>query len=163
MYTLLCFDICFLAYLYNSVVMLALNHGISRVLDHISVNSIGMFNNLHPVSKKSKYFGQSSSSNSSLVGASCHLFSLTRTSSHQIAPITPIITFVMGCDESGKPMESSSPEFQNNIRLLRPGYHHVCSKQWRGISSCVNMIFLQFRFPDASSSGFIFIITLRFS
>ena len=34
-YTLPCFDICFLAYSYNQAVMLALNHGISRLLAHI--------------------------------------------------------------------------------------------------------------------------------
>ena len=74
------------------------------------------------------------------------------------AIITPTITIVMGRDESGKPMESSSPESQINTRLLRPGYHHVCSKQWQG-----NMMLLQFRFPEASSSGLTSINTRRTS
>ena len=56
-------------------------------------------------------------------------------------------------------MESSSPESQINTRLLRSGYHHVCSKQWQGNSSCVNMMLLQLRFSKASSSGSTSIIT----
>ena len=136
--------------------MLALNHGINRFLAHIFFVSIGMFRILHIVSKKSKSFRQS---NCSLVGASCLLFSLTRASSHLIAIITPTITIVMGRDESGKPMESSSPESQINIRLLRSGYHQVCSKQWQGNSSCVNMMLLQLRFPEVSSNGSTSIIT----
>ena len=65
----------------------------------------------------------------------------------------------MGCYESVKPMESSSPQSQIKTRLLRPGYHHVCSKQCQGISSCVDMMLLQLRFSEASISGFSSIIT----
>ena len=71
----------------------------------------------------------------------------------------PLITIVMGCDESGKPMASSSPQSQINTRLLSSCYHHVCSKQWQGNSSCVDMMLLQLRFPEASSSGSTSIIT----
>ena len=113
-----------------------------------------MFRILPIVSKRSKSFRQSNFGNCSLVGASCLLFSLTRASSHRIAIITPTITIVMGRDESGKPMESSSPESQINTRLLRSGYHQVCSKQWQGNSSCVNMMLLQLRFPEASSFSY---------
>ena len=80
-------------------------------------------------------------------------------SSHRIAIITPIITIVMGRDESGKPMESSSPESRINSRLIRSGYHHVCSKQWQGNSSCVSMMLLQLHFPEACCSGSTSIIT----
>ena len=55
---------------------------------------------------------------------------------------TPTVTIVMGCDESGKPMERSSPESQINTRLLRPRYHRFCSKQWHGNSSWVNIVLL---------------------
>ena len=116
-------------------------HGISRFLAHIFFTST--------VSKRSKSFRQFISCNCSLVGVSCLLFSFTRASSHRIAIITPTIIIVMGCDESGKPMESSSPQSQINTRLLRPGYHHVCSKQWQGNSSCVDMMLLQLRFNEA--------------
>ena len=34
LYTQLCFDICFLAFSYNHAVMLSLNHGISRLINH---------------------------------------------------------------------------------------------------------------------------------
>ena len=110
--------------------------------------SIGIFYILHIVSKRSKSFRQSNSCNYSFVGASCLLFSFTRASSHLIAIITPTITIVMGYDESGKPMESSSPQSQINTRYLHPGYHNVCSKQWQGNSSCVDMMLLQLRFPE---------------
>ena len=164
LYILLCFDICAstysaLAYSYNHAVMLALNHGISRLLAHVFSTSIELFKILHVVSKISKSFRQSNSRNCSFGGVSCLLFSLTWTSSHRIAIITPTITIVMGCDESGKPMESSSPQSQINTRLLRPGYDHVCSNQWQGNSLCVDMMLLQLRFPDASSSGSTSIIT----
>ena len=76
-----------------------------------------------------------------------------------VLPVTPTITIVMGCGESSKPMESSSPHSQINTRLLRPGYHHVCSKQWQRNSSCVDIMLLQLRFPEASSSGSTSIIT----
>ena len=135
--------------------MLALNHGISRLLAHIFFTSIGMFKILHIVSKRSKFFGQSNYCNCSFVGASCLLFS----SSHRIVIITSTITIVMGRDESGKPMESSSPQSQINSRLLGPGYYHVCSKQWQGNSSCVDMMLLQLRLPGACSSGSTSIIT----
>ena len=112
--------------------MLALNHGIRRLLAHIFFTSIGAFKNLHIVSKRFKSLRQADFCNCSLVGASCLLFSFTRASSHRIAIITPTITIVMGRDASSKPMESSSPQSQINTRLLRPGYHRVCSKQeWR--------------------------------
>ena len=139
--------------------MLALKHGISRLLAHIFFTSIGIFRVLHIVSKKSKSFRQSNSCNCSFVGACCLLFSFTRASSYRIAIITPTITIVMGCEESCKPMESGSPQSQINTRLLRPGYHHVCNKQWQGNSSCVYMMLLHLRFPEASSSGSTSIIT----
>ena len=139
--------------------MLALNHGISHLLAHSFFTSIGMFRILLVFSKRSKYFGQSNSYNCSLVGGSCRLFSFTRASSHHIAIITPTITIVMGSDESCKLIENSSSQTQINTRLLRPGYHHVCSKQWQGHSSCVSMRLLQLRFPDASSNGSTSIIT----
>ena len=112
-----------------------------------------MFKILYVVSKRSISFRQSNSCNCLFVGVSCLLFSFTWASSHCIAIITPIITIVMGCDESCKHMESSSQQSQINTRLLRLGYQHVCSKQWQGNSSCVDMMLLQLRFPEASSSG----------
>ena len=57
--------------------MLALNHGIRRLLAHIFFTSIGMFKILHIVPKKSKYFRQSNFCNCSLVGAACLLFSFS--------------------------------------------------------------------------------------
>ena len=72
---------------------------------------------------------------------------------HRIAIIKPNITIVLGSFESGKALESSSPESQINTRLLRPGYYHVCSKQWHGNSLCFNMMLLQLCFPDISSNG----------
>ena len=77
LYTLPCFDICFLAYSYKHAVMLALSHGISRLLAHIFFTSNGMFRILHIVSKRSKSFRQPNFYNCSRVGASCLLFSLT--------------------------------------------------------------------------------------
>ena len=112
-----------------------------------------MFKILHIVSKRFKPFRQSIFSNCSLVSDSCRLFSLTWASSHLIAIITPNIIFGMGCDESDKPKENSSPESQINTRLVIPGYHHTDSKKWHGNSSCVYMVLLQFRFPDSSTSG----------
>ena len=130
--------------------MLALNQCISRLLAPYFFNRM-IFRISHIVSKRS--FRLSSCCNCRLVGASCQLFSLTGASGHLTAIITPSITIDTGCNESGKPMESGSPESQINTRLFRPGYHHVCSKQWHGNSSYVNMMLLQFRFPDAFSSG----------
>ena len=139
--------------------MLALKHGISRLLAHIFFTSIEIFRILHVVSQRSKSFRQSNSCNYSFVGVSCRLFSFTRASSHFITILIPTITIVMGCDDSGKPMESISPQSQINTRLLRPEYHHVCSKQGQGNSSCVNLMLLQLRFPEASSCGSTSIIT----
>ena len=133
--------------------MLALNHDISRLLTHVFCTFIEVVKTLHIVSKRSKPHGHLSFSNCSLVDSSCRLYSLTRASSHLTAIINPTITIVTGCDESGFFMDSSSPESQIDTRLLCPGYHHVCSKQWHGNSSCVNMMLLQFRFPDISSGG----------
>ena len=58
-------------------VMLALNHGISRLLALIFFTSIGMFRIFHIVSKRSKSFRKSNFCNCSLVGTSCFLFSFT--------------------------------------------------------------------------------------
>ena len=69
------FNICCLAFSYNHSIMLALNHGISRLLVHIFFTSNGMFKILHVVSKRSKSFRQSNSCNCSFVGVSCLLFS----------------------------------------------------------------------------------------
>ena len=110
LYILLCFDLCVLTYSCNQAVMLALNHGISRLLAYIFLATIGILKILHFASKRSKLYKKSSSSDCSLVGASCRLFSLTPAFSNLIAIITPTTTIAMGCDESGKPMESSSLE-----------------------------------------------------
>ena len=72
----MCYDRCFLAYSYTLVVMLALTHGISLLLAQIFFTSIGVIKILHIVSKRSKFFRQSSSSNCSLVGASSRIISL---------------------------------------------------------------------------------------
>ena len=104
---------------------------------------IGMFKILHIVSKIFNFFRQSISSNCSLVSDSCRLFSLTWAS----------ITFGMGCDESDKPKENSSPESQINTRLVIPEYHHTDSKKWHGNSSCVIMMLLQFGLPDSFTRG----------
>ena len=77
LYTLLGCDICILAYSNNHAVKLALNHGIIRLLANFCLTFIGWFKILHIVSKRSNSFTQASSSISSLVGASCRLFSLT--------------------------------------------------------------------------------------
>ena len=72
LYARLCFDICFLAYSENQAVMLAPWHQ----------SSSGPFfyfhrncQDFHIVSKRSKSFRQSRSSNCFLVGACCQLFS----------------------------------------------------------------------------------------
>ena len=71
------FEKSFLAYSYNHAFVLALNHGIRRLLAHIFFTSIGMFKILHIVSKRSKSFRKSNFCTCSLVGASCLLFSFT--------------------------------------------------------------------------------------
>ena len=56
LYTLMCFDICFLAYSYHHAIMFALNHDICRLQVHTFFTSIGMFKTFHIVSKRGPYF-----------------------------------------------------------------------------------------------------------
>ena len=65
--------------------MFSLNHRISRLLAHICFTFHRNVQDFAHCFKRSKYFGQSSSSKFSLGGASCRLFSLTRISNHLIA------------------------------------------------------------------------------
>ena len=135
-------------------VITARNQGANLCLAHIFSIALGIFRTLQVVLKRSRLLLNFTLLNCLGVGmvTSCLLVP-ELASNHLTAVIALTTTFDIRWVWSGNPVENNSYTSHSNIVFSLLGYHNVCARQWQRYSPWVIKMFLQVRYPEASSNS----------